>query len=212
MTHSDLERLVTAGEGEYVEFKRRVPAGERIVKEVVALANTGGGKLLLGVGDDGSIPGVRDPGEERFVFERALDRHCDPPIDYTILLVRRQDGSEVLVVDVPESPEKPHYLVDADGPDRTAYVRVEDKSVEASREVLEMMGEEERTRGVRVEFGENERKLMRYLDRYERITVEEYARLVDIPDRSASEILVHLTRINVLSLHAHEKDDFFTLA
>lgn len=210
MTHADLERLVTAGEGEYVEFKRRVPADERIVKEVIALANTGGGKLLLGVGDDGSIPGVRDPGEERFVLERALDRHCEPPVDYRIVLIRGQDGRQVLVVDVPESAEKPHYLVENE--ERTAYVRVEDKSVEASRAVLEMMGEEERTEGVRVEFGENERRLMRYLDQYERITVQQYARLVDIPARSASEILVHLTRINVLSLHAHEKDDFFTLS
>lgn len=212
MTHSDLERLVTAGEGEYVEFKQRVPTDERIVKEVIALANTSGGKLLLGVSDDGSIAGVRDPVEERFVLERALDRHCEPEVEYTIALIRGQDGKEVLVVDVPESREKPHFLVEGQGTDRTAYVRIDDKSVEASREVLEMMGEEERSDAVRIEFGENERKLMRYLDQYERITVDQYARLVDISPNSASEILVHLTKINVLSLHANEKDDFFTLA
>lgn len=212
MTHSDLERLVTAGEGEYVEFKQRVPTDERIVKEVIALANTSGGKLLLGVSDDGSIAGVRDPVEERFVLERALDRHCEPEVEYTIALVRGQDGKEVLVVDVPESRKKPHFLVEGQDSDRTAYVRIDDKSVEASREVLEMMGEEDRSDAVRIEFGENERKLMRYLDQYERITVDQYARLVDISANSASEILVHLTKINVLSLHANEKDDFFTLA
>ena len=51
----DLQRLVALGEGLTIEFKRRVPRPARIAKEVIALANAQGGKLLLGVDDDGTI-------------------------------------------------------------------------------------------------------------------------------------------------------------
>ena len=52
MTHRQLERLVAVGEGQHLEFKRQVPRPQRLAKEVIAFANSGGGHLLLGVDDD----------------------------------------------------------------------------------------------------------------------------------------------------------------
>ena len=75
-----------------------------------------------------------------------------------------------------------------------------------------MMKHERDPRDVRFEFGDKERVLMRYLDRYEQITVEGFARLVDIPKRRASQTLVLLTKANLLRLHPDEKADYFTLA
>ena len=66
MTLEEIKRLVARGEGRHLEFKRRVPEPERVAKEVVAFANSGGGRLLLGVDDDGTIVGVRDSEEEEF--------------------------------------------------------------------------------------------------------------------------------------------------
>jgi predicted HTH transcriptional regulator len=213
MQISDLKQIIAGGESKYLEFKRRVPNARRIAKEMIALANTEGGKLLLGVSDDGSINGLRDIVEEEFALQQALDHHTMPIVEYTAFPVRLVDTHrEVLVIDVPESVNKPHFLVGKNGDDRTAYVRVGDKSVEASPEALELMYAEDEDDALRFEFGKKEQVLMRYLDQYERITVDQYARLVDISANSASEILVHLTKINVLSLHANEKDDFFTLA
>ena len=57
MTFRELSQLVTLGEGQHLEFKKRVPAPERITKEVIAFANTGGGRLLLGIDDDGTVLG-----------------------------------------------------------------------------------------------------------------------------------------------------------
>jgi predicted HTH transcriptional regulator len=57
MTLRELEQLVELGEGISLEFKRRVPQPERIAKEIVALANTNGGRIVLGVSDDGTIEG-----------------------------------------------------------------------------------------------------------------------------------------------------------
>lgn len=211
----DLKRYVSFGEGTFIEFKRRVPQPERIAKEVIALANARGGKLFLGVDDDGSIYGLRDVEEERFALRQALEAHCDPPVVVDTETVAVTHKREVLVVDVPESREKPHYLVGAvngSGNRRIAYVRVDDQSIEASREVVRLMKHERDPQDVRFEFGEKERTLMRYLDRYERITVEGFARLAGVPRRSASQTLVLLAKANLLRLHPDEKADFFTLA
>ena len=211
----DLQRFVSFGEGALIEFKRRVPAPERIAKEVIALANARGGKVFVGVDDDGTIRGVRDFEEERFALRQALDAHVDPPVAFEIEAVPITHKREVLVVDVPESREKPHYLVDVEhtnGKQRIAYVRVADQSIEASREAVRMMKHERDPRDVRFEFGEKERVLMRYLDRYEQITVEGFARLVDIPKRRASQTLVLLAKANLLRLHPDQKADYFTLA
>jgi predicted HTH transcriptional regulator len=228
MTLRELKQVVSLGEGISLEFKRKVPRDERIAKELIALANTHGGRILLGVDDDGTITGVDDAAEEEFVLRRAVDAHCRPPVDYSTERVAVASRRDVILVTVPESSTKPHHLVtDAnasaagrDGPpdgtpeagDGTAYVRVEEMSVEASPESVRMMEEENSREGVTFEFGENESLLMRYLDDYGRITVAEFAKLADISAEQASQTLVSLTKADLLRLHSDRKDDYFTLA
>ena len=171
----DLRRLVALGEGPHLEFKHRVPRPDRIAKEVIALANSGGGKVLLGVGDDGALVGLKDTEEELFALRDALDTFCEPPVRLRIEGVRVSRRREVLAIDVPASADKPHFLVAGEGGKgpRKAYVRVGHESVEASREAVALMKAERRPRDVRFTFGEKEQQLMKYLERYERITVRE---------------------------------------
>jgi predicted HTH transcriptional regulator len=221
MDLSDLKRYVSLGEGLHVEFKRRFPRPERIAKEAIAFANAAGGHLFLGVGDDGTIVGLRDVVEEEYAVLKALTRRISPPIEATLSRVPINGRKEVLVLDIPESRTKPHFLVE-DGADingtppeharRVAYVRIGASSVEASKEAVRLMRYEAEPHDVRFEFGEKERKLMRYLDRHERITVETFARIADIPRRRASQTLVLLAKANVLRLHIDERDDYFTMA
>lgn len=221
MTLLDLKRYVSLGEGPHVEFKRRMPRPERIAKEIIAFANAGGGHLFLGVDDGGEIVGLRDVMEEQFALEQALAAHVFPPVPVALARVAITAKREVLVVDVAPSVEKPHYLVsaaaaeessDLPGASRAAYVRVGASSVEASKEAVRLMKYQRQPTDVRFEFGDKERKLMRYLDRHEQITVEAFARLAGIPRRRASQTLVLLTKANVLRLHPTERDDYFTLA
>ena len=211
MTHHELAQLVALGEGSHLEFKRKVPRAERIAKEVIAFANSRGGRLLLGVDDDGSVVGVRDPEEEEYALKRALNAHCRPALSLSIERISIRHRRDVIVVHVPESTEKPHYLVNGDK-HGTAYVRVEDKSVEASDEALELLTSGRAVGDVQFEFGEKELLLMRYLDAYGRITVPQFANVAGIPRRLASSTLVLLTKARILRLHADDKQDFFTLA
>ena len=216
MTHDDLKRLVLLGEGARLEFKNRVPRPERIAREVIAFANTDGGTVLIGVDDDGTILGLRDAEEELFALSTALTARVSPPVEVEISAVRVSRRRDVLVVRVPASDERPHVLVPESGAvgeaaRQHAYVRVGDQSVEASRESVRVM----RTRGeaVAFTFGEPERRLLEYLDRHERITVAEYARMSEMPPWRASKTLVALVRAGVVRLHPRPGgDDHFTAA
>lgn len=212
MTLRELTQLAAPGEGSYLEFKRKVPRPERIVKEIVALANTHGGRLLLGVDDDGSLVGVRDAEEEEFALHYALHHLCDPPVTIHTERVPISKKRDVIVVSVPESTTKPHFVRGEDNGGRTAYVRVEDMSVEASREAVRLMQAAGQPTDVQFTFGEKEQLLMRYLDTYGRITVDQFATLAGIPRRRASQTLVLMAKANVLQFHTDAGDDYFTVA
>jgi predicted HTH transcriptional regulator len=212
MTLRELKQLVSLGEGRTLEFKHRVPRSERIAKEVIALANTDGGRILLGVDDDGTLVGVDDAAEESFMLRRAISQLCDPPVSYHIDRVVIAPRRDVLVVRVPESPGKPHMLRDTPNRHGLAYVRVDDMSVEASPESVQLMESDASTNGVSVSFGASESLLLSYLNDYGRITVTEFARMADLPKEEASAILVQLTQADLLMLHANRDEDFFTLS
>ena len=211
MNLRELTQLVTLGEGQHLEFKKRVPAPERIAKEVIAFANTGGGRLLLGIDDDGAIAGVKDAAEEEYALQEALSRHSSPPVAFKSERVPITKKRDVIVVVVPVSEHKPHYLIEGGNGARTVYVRIEDMSVEASREAVRLMKAKQNPKDVFFEFRDKEQILMRYLDHYGRISVAQFANLAGIPPRTASQTLVLLTRAKVLQHHADPREDYFTL-
>ena len=216
MTADDLRRLAAMGEGRHLEFKNRVPRPERIAREVIALANTDGGKVLVGVDDDGTVLGVKDAQESFFALQTALDDRILPPVELDFESVRISRKREVLVVHVPASLDRPHKLrpdrrPDGKLPKQRAFVRVADQSVEASAAAVEMMKAEARGDAVTFTFGDAERRLLDYLAEYETITVTTYARMHDLPPWKASKALVMLARAGILALHPREGgEDVFT--
>ncbi len=99
MKISDLSILLQEGEGTTLEFEESL--SQSFAREVVAMANTVGGRVLLGVRDDGTVAGVKDSNAVRARIQ-DIARNCDPPVR---LLVSPVGG--VMVVDVRESEAKP---------------------------------------------------------------------------------------------------------
>ncbi len=159
---------------------------------------------------------MKDAQEEFFALRTALDDRILPPVDLDFEPVRVSRTREVLIVHVPASPDRPHVLKPDRRPDGTlpkqrAFVRVADQSVEASREAVALMRAEGRGDAVTFTFGDAERRLLEYLDRYERITVREYARMNKMPPWKASKALVMLARAGIVALHPREGgEDVFT--
>ncbi|MBI5020926.1 MAG: putative DNA binding domain-containing protein [Ignavibacteriales bacterium] len=216
MNYRDVKLMIEEGEGFMLEFKRRISSPEKIARTIISLANTKGGTILFGVDDDGSIVGVESEKSEIELIEIAGRDFSDPRIEPLIQIVPF-DGKDVIVCYIPESRTKPHYFLgpvdQANGENTRVYIRVNDKTMMASKEVIKILKDENPdSPPLKVAIGENEKRLFAYLETKERITVREFGRLVNISDRRASRILVSLVRAGVVRIHTHEKEEYYTLA
>jgi len=216
MNYRDVATLLEQGEGFRIEFKRKVSSPEKIARTLIAFANTKGGTIVFGVDDDRSIVGVDSEKSEIELIKTAGGYYSDPPVEMKIEIISH-GGKDVIAVRVDESRTKPHYLVgqtNGDSEDDSkVLIRVNDKTVVASKEVVKILeAENPDAPPVRIAIGETERRLLDYLDSNERITVKQLGKLANISDRRASRLLIQLVRAGVLRIHTHEKEDYYTLA
>jgi hypothetical protein len=210
MDLKSLRNLVRQGENGSLEFKLKATHPEKIVREIVAFANTNGGKLLVGVGDDKSIPGLKFVDEDEYVLVKALDKYCFPPISYDLERIHVVDEREVLVFTIPRSSEKPHFVKLENEENGKAYVRVQDRSVQASKEVKQIL-RRENEEGIQFRYGDKEKVLMQYLSDNQRITVEIFAQIANLPRWLASRTLVLLVLSNVLKVKPDEVVDWYSV-
>jgi predicted HTH transcriptional regulator len=91
-------------------------------------------------------------------------------------------------------------------------VRVNDKSIQASKEMVRIMrAESNNMKLVKYTIGKNEKSVFEYLDTSETISVKELSNLINISERRASRTLVKLVRANLLMIHTKENgEEFFT--
>jgi len=211
MNLSQLKRIVAKGEDQNLEFKRKANYPEKIMREVVAFANSSGGLLLIGVGDNGEIAGLKYPEEEEFVLKNAIAKYCSPSITYDYLTVKVTESRAVLAFDIHSSPDKPIFLIyNFKKMIGKAYIRQDDKSLQASREMRTVLKGTTREWNIGFEYTEKQQLLMQYIDQNGFIDVNTYADLVKIPAREASYILVQMTLANVLHIQPNEGRDYFT--
>lgn len=205
-----LRNLVAKGEGLALEFKRKAAHPEKIIREMIAFANTSGGVLLVGVGDDGSIPGLKYPDEESHVIAQALAT-IRPVLDIRETFISLGNSRVVLQYEVPESTNKPHYVLSTNQA-KEYFVRVGDKSIKASREVRQIIKQKQKQRDIRFRYGDHEKFLMQYLEENKSITLKEFISASGLKRFYASNKLILLVLANVLSIMPHENGDRYTLA
>jgi predicted HTH transcriptional regulator len=208
----ELHKLIEDGENSTVEFKRKFSSPEKIAKEMIAFANSKGGRILFGVDDDRTIVGVESEKGELELIDTAARFFCEPEIIYDteIVSIKKND---IVVVNIPESTNKPHKLLsDKINDDVKVYIRYNDKSILASRETISILkGSNVKSHPVKINFGEIEKTLLKYLEENERITVKGFKKLANISDRRASRILVALVRAEILRHHRIDNNEFFTM-
>lgn len=205
-----LKNLVAKGEGLSLEFKRKASHPEKIVREMIAFANTKGGVLLIGVSDDGSIPGVKFPEDESHVVRKEM-RSCKPYLKFKETFIPIGNCRTVIQYEIPESRRKIHYIITGQKT-RESFVRVEDKTIKASKEVCEILTKSNRKNGVGFHYGEHERFLMKYLESEPYITLHQFIQLTRLKKFLASRKLIVLVLANVLQITPSEKGDMYSLA
>jgi predicted HTH transcriptional regulator len=176
---------------------------------MIAFANAGGGILLVGVGDDGELAGLKHPEGDSHVIQQALKK-CRPRLPVTETFIPIGNSKHVIEYRIAGSQQKPHYFFD--GEKKEAYIRVNDQSIRASREVREIARRSQHKKDIRFHYGEHEKFLMQYLDTHPFITLKEFISVSGLKKFYASKKLVLLVLANVLQITPHEKGDLFSLA
>ena len=204
----NIKKLIFEGEGVTLDFKKTITSCEKIARTMVSFANNKGGKLLIGVADDGIIKGVKSEDEERYMITKAAHMFARPALE-PIFEEVYVDDKLVLVVDTLPSETKPHYALADDGK-WWAYVRVKDKSVLASKIVLEVLKRSSAEEGVLIEYSDNEKLLLEYLEKHTRISIKECSELLKVGRRRAQRILVDLILSGLIRINTTEKEEFYT--
>ncbi|MDE7145999.1 MAG: putative DNA binding domain-containing protein, partial [Duncaniella sp.] len=75
-----IAKLIEEGEHEHQDFKFAISDARKIARSLSAFANNDGGRLLVGVKDNGVIAGVRNE-EDIYVIENAAQMYCEPEQD-----------------------------------------------------------------------------------------------------------------------------------
>ena len=204
----NIKKQIFEGEGVSLDFKKTISSCEKIARTMVSFANNKGGRLLIGVADDGNIKGVKSEDEERYMITRAAHMFAKPALE-PIFEEVYVDDKLVLVVDIKQSVLKPHYALGDDGK-WWVYVRVKDKSVLASKIVVDVLKRSAGDTGVMLAYSDNEKMLLKYLEKTDRITIIEFCKMLKLTRRRAQRILVDLVLSGVVRIHTSEKEEYYT--
>lgn len=204
----NIRKLILQGEGTTLDFKKTITSNEKIAKSLVAFANNQGGRLLIGVADDGSVKGVKSEDEERYMITKSAHQFCKPAIEPEFEEVY-VDDKLVLVVHIAASETKPHYALD-EQKKWCVYYRVKDKSLLASKIIVDVIKKNNNHNGALISYTEQEKKLFDYLSEKGRITLKEFSKITRSSYRQAQKILVNLIISGVIRPHSSEKEEYFT--
>lgn len=215
MNRKNLLKLIEEGENNRVEFKQKFSSDEKIAKEAVAFANTKGGLIIFGVDDRGNIVGVQSEKEEAELALRALDFYCFPKLELQFHYIDIFN-KELVVLEILESKIKPVVLSDHSNKEgrleSNVYIRVNDKSVPASREMIKILRAHAEGLALKNYFiGKNEKIVFDYLNKNGSITVKILCDSANISNRRASRTLIKMTRAGLLSIHVKDNgEEYFT--
>ena len=209
--------LINDGENLTVEFKQRFSSFEKTAKEMIAFANTRGGSILIGVDDDKSIYGIASEKSDIDLVKESAEKYCTPPVNYKIETVEI-DCKDILIIEVAESKTKPYRIQDYKNNlelnNAQVYIRINDKSVLASKEMIKILQTQSSGTSLKNYFvGNLERIVFEYLEKHERVTVKELSKHANISERRASRTLIKLVRANILFIHLKDNgESYFTSA
>ena len=125
-------------ESETIELKETVT--DEIKKEIIAFANCDGGKLYIGVQDDGTVIGVNDPDGASLQISNMVRDAIKP--DVTMFLhykTMEEDGKEIVAVDIQRGTDRPYYLAKKGMRPEGVYVRQGYSSVPATDAAIRRM-------------------------------------------------------------------------
>ena len=205
-----IQKLIEEGEHQQLDFKFEISDSRRIARSLAAFANTDGGRLLVGVKDNGAIAGVRSD-EEIHMIQAAAEMYCQPKVHYTTE-EWEINGKTVLEVIIPKDEYDKHKAPDNQG-DYKVYVRVKDENLVADPILLKVWKYQKNKKFTKISFTEPEMALLHYLSDHPSITLDEFLDLTPIINKKRAEnILINFILIGTIKMTMTSQGTFFELS
>lgn len=212
-----IQSLIKEGEHQQQDFKYRVSDAKKLAKSVSAFANTEGGRLLIGVRDDGNMSGVRDE-EEIYMMHQAAYRYCRPQASikfdtYQVAPPHTANGGRglrtIVIATVPPSDKRPICAIDDEGHQR-AYIRINDENIVASPVHLAIWREAQNPQGTMMTYTDTVRKLIGTLQG-QRLTLNQLVRHSAIPRHKVITLLARLIRFHIARWEYKDQQFWFCM-
>ncbi len=201
-------KLIEEGEHQMLDFKFEISDSKKIARTLVAFANTDGGRLLIGVKDNGVISGIRSE-EEKHMIQTASELFCTPNVVFKAK-EWNVNGKTVLEVIVPKSRYNKHKAPDHNNINKV-YIRVKDQNIIADNILLKIWKYQNNKQEIKITFTDAEKLLLKYLNENPKITLKDFIKEAKINKNEAERILVNFTLMNLIKLEITEKVIFFSL-
>ena len=202
-----LQQLISEGEHQQQDFKYRVSDAVKLARSVSAFANTDGGRLLIGVRDDGHLSGVRSE-EEIHVMHQAAYKYCQPEASIKFDTYHI-DGRTIVVATIPPSARRPVFALDEKGK-KTAYIRIADENIVASPVHLAIWRESQQEQGAMMTYTDSVHQLLDVLQG-PALTLNLLVRRSRLPRPKVIRLLARLIRFHVVQWEYTSQQFLFSI-
>lgn len=189
--------LIEEGEHEHQDFKFAISDARKIARSLSAFANNDGGRLLIGVKDNGAIAGVRNE-EDIYVVEQAAEMYCVPPQQLRVTAFKTEGGHTVVRVEIDRAATRPVQVREADGHMR-AYYRVRDENIAAPQLLVRAWQRAaEQSSSTLIGLDSNGRQLLELASSDGGVTLEDFMLAAHISRAMAEELAVSLYSMGII--------------
>ena len=195
-----IEQLIREGEHQQLDFKFQVNDARKIARSMVSFANTDGGRLLIGVKDNGKISGIQSE-EEIYMMETAAHLYTEPEVQFTPI-IWEVDDKTVLEVVIAPSKLKPHYVKEEDK--LKAYFREGDKVLEANGVMQQLWKMDKKRAGEGVSFSKGVTKLLQRMKRKGPVGFRFVRQVLRLSPAETEQILASLIQWEVIEMKPGE--------
>jgi ATP-dependent DNA helicase RecG len=124
-------------ESSTLEFKKELPKNDQIIKTIIGFCNQHGGRLVVGVSNDGTICGIPEEQAAHAIeqLSKAIYEASAPPI-LPLVYTQRIGDNTILVIEVSAGTNKP-YFKKSEGLDQGTYVRLGPTTLRANADLIE---------------------------------------------------------------------------
>lgn len=199
-----IRRLVAEGEHEQQDFKFAIADARKIARSISAFANNSGGRLLIGVKDNGAIAGMRSD-EDIYLVEQAAEMYCRPPQHVEADAYTVEPGVVVAKITIARSQQRPVRVVEAGGRLRT-YFRVADENI-AVPWFVERAWRGCGRQGTLLAADGAEQRLTSMLESGEAPAFNEIVRRLHLTAESVEKVVARLYSLGIIDF-VHKRDGF----